>query len=351
MDPVSRRQFLERTAGAAAAAAVAGWPAAGLAAQRTMFISLNGAVAPRVGPWPEKARLAARIGYGGVDWDFGPAKAAGADATKALFEALKIRPTIVNLPMQPLAGDDDAFNEKLPQLAEDAAFAAAIGCDRMMMVLSPTSGLPKDEERDLVVRRLGAVSGVLKAHDLRLGLEFLGPLYMRMAVPAPAPGGGPVGAPPRTGGAPMAPGGAARGGGRGQGRGPRIPFIWTLPETVALARDCGPNIGAILDVWHWHHSEGTIADILATDVDRIVHVHLSDAKPMPPEDVRDNMRLMPGEGTIDLVGFLQALRKIGYGGGVSPEPLGRIPQDMTAEEAATLGFETTSAVMKKAGVL
>jgi sugar phosphate isomerase/epimerase len=329
MTPVTRRQFLERTAGAATAAAVLGWPAARIAAQGRMFISLNGAVAPGVGPWPEKARLAARIGYGGVDWDFGPAKAAGVDATRALFDELKIRPTIVNLPLQPLAGDDDAFKAKLPQLADDAAFTAAIGCDRMMMVLSPTSALPKDEQRALVVRRLGAVSGVLQASRIRLG------------TPAPAPGGGPAGNPPSEGR-------AARGG--GAGRGPRIPFIWTLPETVALARDCGPNIGAILDVWHWHHSGGTIADILATDVSRIVHVHLSDAKPMAPEDVRDNMRVMPGEGSIDLVGFLQALQKIGYTGGVSPEPLGRT-QGMTAEDAAKLGFDTTMAVMKKAGVI
>jgi sugar phosphate isomerase/epimerase len=63
------------------------------------------------------------------------------------------------------------------------------------------------------------------------------------------------------------------------------------------------------------------------------------------------MRLMPGEGIIDLVGFLQALQKIGYNGGVSPEPLGRIPADMSTEDAAKLGYDTTLAVMKKAGVI
>ena len=41
------------------------------------------------------------------------------------------------------------------------------------------------------------------------------------------------------------------------------------PETVALAKDCGPNIGAVLDVWHWHHSGGTTKDILDAGVDRI----------------------------------------------------------------------------------
>jgi len=269
----------------------------------------------------DKIRLAAKTGYGGVDWDLGPAKTAGLETTKALFAELKIRPTITNLPMArplPFAGDDAAFTEALKPLADDAAFIAGVGCKKMMLVLSATSPTPKDEFRKLVVQRLSAVSEVLQKANLRLGLEFLGPLYMRT--------------------------------GAGRDGQPRIPFIWTLPETVALAKDCGPNMGAVLDVWHWHHSGGTVQDILDAGNDRIVHVHISDAKPAPAEEVRDNQRVMPGEGSIDLLGFLQALKKIGYADGVSPEPLGRIPAEMSPEEGAKLGLETTLAVMKKAGV-
>jgi sugar phosphate isomerase/epimerase len=127
--------------------------------------------------------------------------------------------------------------------------------------------------------------------------------------------------------------------------------MWTLSETAALAKDSGANIGVVLDVWHWHHSGSTIADILATEKDRIVHVHVSDAKPQPPDEVRDNQRVMPGEGSINLVGFFQALKKIGYADGVSPEPLGRVPADMSPEDGAKLALETTLAVMKRAGVM
>ena len=95
---------------------------------------------------------------------------------------------------------------------------------------------------------------------------------------------------------------------------------------------------------------GTVADIVATDRSRIVHIHVSDAKPQPPEEVRDNQRHMPGEGVIDLVGFFQALKKIGYQDAVSPEPLGRVPESMTPEDGARLGLDTTLAVMKRAGV-
>jgi sugar phosphate isomerase/epimerase len=119
---------------------------------------------------------------------------------------------------------------------------------------------------------------------------------------------------------------------------------------VDLAKDCGPNIGAVLDAWHWHHSGGTAAEIIAAGKSRIIHVHVSDARQAAPETVCDSPRLMPGEGVIDLTAFFQALSKIGYDGGVSPEPLGRVPVEMTADEGAKLGLDTTLAVMKKAGV-
>jgi sugar phosphate isomerase/epimerase len=317
---LTRRDFLERTL---CAGALAAFSKPGQAAQQPtggMFVSLNGALTPKVGG-VDKVRLAAKLGFGGVDWDLGPAKTAGLDATKALFAELKIRPTITNLPMArplPFGGETAAFQEGLKTLADDAAFIAAVGCKKMMVVLSATAPTAKDEYRKLVVERMSAVSEALQKVNLRLGMEFLGPLYMRQ--------------------------------GPGREGQPRTPFIWTLPETVALAKDCGPNIGAVLDVWHWHHSGGTVPEILAAG-DRIVHVHISDAKPAPPEDVRDNQRFMPGEGSIDLVAFLQALKKVGYADGVSPEPLGRIPPEMSAEEGAKLGLETTMAVMKKAGVV
>ena len=107
----------------------------------------------------------------------------------------------------------------------------------------------------------------------------------------------------------------------------------------------------ILDAWHWHHSGGTVADIRAAKPERIVHVHVSDAKPMPPEEVQDNMRHLAGEGVIDLVGFFQALKAIGYQGGVAPETIGpRIPDGMPPEESARLALDATTAILKKAGV-
>ena len=285
-----------------------------------MFVSLNGAVTRGVGG-ADKIRLAAQVGYGGVDWDLGPAKAAGLDATKALFAEVKIVPTIVNLPLArpfPFAGDDPGFAEALKGLADDAAFTAAVGCRKMMVVLPASTTMGKDAQRKLAVDRLSAVAGILRTSNIRLGIEFLGPLYFRQ----PRPDGT-----------------------------PSEPFIWNMRDALALAKDCAPNVGVVLDAWHWHHSNSTIADILDAGAARIVQVHVSDAKAAAPEDVRDNQRLMPGEGIIDLVGFFQALKKAGYAGGVSPEPLGRVPASMNPEEGAKLALDTTVGVMRRAGVI
>ncbi len=295
-----------------------------------MFVSLPPwAVARNVG-WPEEARLAARVGYKGVDWPFGAVRTAGVDATRALLDELKIVPTIVNLPMRdPLGPDDSAFDAQLPKLDEDAAFCRAIGCSRFQFVLGPTTlnGQTKDERWTHVQRRLAAISAVLATHQMRMGLEFLGPLVFRM--PRPRAGGAPADS--------TAP--------------PPVPFVWTLRDTLALAEASGPSIGVTLDAWHWYHSGGTVADIRAARASRIVHVHVSDAKPMPPEQVRDDMRWLPGEGVIDLVGFFRALKAIGYRGGVAPETIGpRIPADMPPEASARIALEATLTVMRKAGV-
>jgi len=312
---VTRRDFLERAACAGALLAAA---RPGAAAADAMFVSLNGSVTRGLGG-ADKIRLAAKVGYGGVDWDLGPAKAAGLEATKALFTELKLRPTVVGFPMArplPFGGEEAVFREALKPLAEDAAFTAAVGCRTMMLVIPASTTMTRDDQRKLAVDRLSAIDEVLRTSNVRLGLEFLGPLYFRLG---------------RAGGSPS------------------TPFIWNLPDALALAKDSGPTMGVTLDAWHWHHSRSTVADILAAG-DRILEVHVSDAKPAPPEDVRDNQRFMPGEGIIDLVGFFQALKKIGYTAGVSPEPLGRIPADMSADDAARLALETTLAVMRKAGV-
>ncbi|MEO8562455.1 MAG: sugar phosphate isomerase/epimerase [bacterium] len=333
-DRIDRREFLTRSALGAVALTlprIEPMPRALGLAPAGMFVSLPPwAVARNVG-WPEQARLAARVGYRGVAWPFESARSVGVDATRALLAELAIEPTVTNLPMQdPLGSDDAAFEKQLPMLAEKAAFCQAIGCRRFQYPMSATTldGQSKADRWNHVQRRLAAVDAVVGKYDMRLGIEFLGPLMFRMRRSRP-------GAPPPD---PATP--------------PPVPFVWTLNDALALSEASGANIGVTLDAWHWYHSGGTVADIRAAKASRIVDVHVSDARPMAPEDVRDDMRWLPGEGVIDLIGFFQALKAIGYQGSVLPEVIGpRIPKEMVPEESARIALDATIAVMRKAGAV
>ena len=178
--------------------------------------------------------------------------------------------------------------------------------------LLPSSEQPKDETRRVWRTRIARCAEVLAKHKVRLGLEFVSPVHLRKRF--------------------------------------TYEFIWRMDETLEFAKQCGPNVGLLVDSWHWHHAEATPKDILAAGLENVVHVQVADAPKLPPEEIRDNERLMPGEGIIDLAGFFQALRKIGYKHGVSPEIFGRGLKEMPPEEGARLGLETTQAAMKKAGV-
>jgi alpha-L-fucosidase len=275
-----------------------------------MFVSLNSSLTKKM-EWPEFARLAAATGYGGVDVNLSAAQAQGADATRALLRDLKLRPGAINLPVQ-FTGEDAVFRQGLARLGDAATFAAAIDCPRMVTVLPPSSATPKEQLRPLLRDRVAAMAEVLERSKVRLALEFLGPLHFRTRQPHE--------------------------------------FIWRMDEALAFSKECGDNVGLLLDAWHWHHTGATAADIKAAGRARIVHIHVSDAKAQPPEEVRDNQRLLPGEGVIDLVTFFRTLNEIGYADAVSPEPLGRIPESMSSEEGARLGLSSTTSAIRKAGI-
>lgn len=298
-----RREFIGSALALAAASR--------LSAAGGMYLSLNGSLTGGRPPWPDFARLAARLGFGGVDVNLGAAMREGVDATRALFDDIRIKPSNTNLPVN-FAGAEEAFQSGMKKLGDAVRFAEAIGCPCMLGILPPSSSTPKVELHKLLKERLAAIAEVLRQSNLRLSLEFLGPLHFRSRAP--------------------------------------FEFIWRMDEALAFAKELGPNAGLTLDVWHWYHAGATKADIVAAGKARIVHVHLSDCPKMAPEEVRDDHRVLPGEGVIDLVGFLQTLKRIGYEGGISPEPLGRIPKDMPPEDGAKLGLDTALAVMRKAGV-
>jgi len=135
---LTRREFLASSTLAAGLSR----PAAGAAAR--MYVSLNSSllVGGKVG-WPDFARLAAKMGYGGTDFNLNAARMEGLEPTRALLAELKIKPAVCGLPVAATCGDAAAFQESMKGLDDAAQFAAAVGCPRMTLVVSPGSQVPK----------------------------------------------------------------------------------------------------------------------------------------------------------------------------------------------------------------
>ena len=164
------------------------------------------------------------------------------------------------------------------------------------------------------VTRFQPIAAILSDSGVSLGLEFIGPKTLRDTQ--------------------------------------EYPFIHTLEDMLALGRDIGPNVGLLLDSYHWYTSHGTLDSLKALTPAQVVYVHVNDAPAGVPVDQQlDGVRALPGAtGVIDIGGFLKTLQGIGYDGPVTPEPfvnLSALPSD--AARLRTVGAAMAD-IWQKAGL-
>jgi sugar phosphate isomerase/epimerase len=247
--------------------------------------------------------LAARHGWAGCDLAAAEAAQLAAaqspDAVAEIFAAAGVRPGGWGLPINWRAPYDQAA---LDALAAQAAVAAQLGCTRAYTWVMPGSNeRPFRENFAYHVAQLGPVARVLADHGCRLGLEFIGPRTLR--------------------------------------EGQRYGFIYSADAMLGLAAAVGPNVGLLLDCYHWYTGTGAPCDIRALRADDIVYVHVNDAPAgVAVEQQLDQVRRLPGDtGVIDIAAFLAALAEIGYDGPVTPEPfeprLAALPADEACQQA------------------
>jgi sugar phosphate isomerase/epimerase len=276
-----------------------------------MLLTLNPVITGGRVNWPELAKVAHEAGFSGVEVPVVAALPGGVEKARAVLDANGVKPGAIGLPVD-FRQDEATFARDLALLPAAAEFAAKIGCPRMATWILSSAELPLAEQRALVGDRMKRVCAVLERSNVRLGLEFLGPLHIRKRFPHE--------------------------------------FIWRMNDMLAFARECGSNCGLLLDSWHWHHAGATPEDIVKAGRAAIVHVHLADAADLPPEQVKDNERLLPGEGVVNWKGFFGSLKEIGYRDAVSPEVFGRGLKDMPLGEATRITREAAAKVMKQVGV-
>lgn len=207
----------------------------------------------------------------------------GVDKSKELLTQNGVGIGSIGLPVE-WRSTEELFVQGIHKLAAAAEAASLLGCCNCCTYILPSTDMKAAAFMTTAIRRLRICAQILGAYGIRLGLEFVGPHHLRTNW--------------------------------------ANPFIWTLEETLALIEAINErNVGLLFDSYHWYTNEMTVEDIKTLRSEQIVHVHINDAQNVPVTEVRDNERLYPGEGIIDLAGFLTGLQSIGYQGAVSQEVL------------------------------
>lgn len=302
---LTRRNFLAWTAATASGLSLF----AGSTGGRRMKISLNcGALGVRVS-FSEAVELAARYGFEAVTPDVGALVSMSDAEIDELKQRLADHGLVLGaagLPVE-FRKDADTFRSGLDRLSGAAEALRKAGCSRMGTWILPGSAeLTYLQNFRLHTERLTAIAGVLDKHGILLGLEYVAPRTSWMTQ--------------------------------------RFPFIRTMAETKDLIREIGrPNVGFVLDSWHWWHAEETEQEILSLRNEEVVVVDLNDApEGIPKEEQLDSKRRLPAAtGVIPVKEFLGALVQIGYDGPVRAEPfddsLARLqPEKAVAETAEAM---------------
>lgn len=105
-----------------------------------------------------------------------------------------------------------------------------------------------------------------------------------------------------------------------------------------------PNGGLLIDIWHMTRPGIPYQEIAALPAAYIAHVELDDAAAtMEGSYFEDTSfrRLLPGEGSFDVPGFLSAIDATGYRGVFGVEILSETMRSLEPEEAAKRSFDAT----------
>ena len=265
--------------------------------------------------------LAARNGFSGVDFSIQAVADAvaqdGFDAVANIFETHKVLPAAFGLPVE-WRKDESTFQQGLKELPRLAKLAQDLDCTRCGTWVLPDNGEPLEEYAARSKKRFAEMAKILAEQGIRLGLEFLGPQHFRPD--------------------------------------PDNAWFYDLPGVMEVIEEIEEehiieNLGVLIDGWHWYTNGGTMMDLAAVPLEKIVHVHINDAPDLPIHEQQDKTRLLPGEsGIIDVVGLLKTLGALGYDGPVAVETFSETLNAMNPEEAARHAGQSMTKIFADAGI-
>lgn len=220
------------------------------------------------------------------------------------FTKSKIKPFAFNALEFITFRDEKGYQEILDNLKFLCDVGNVIHCKKIVVV--PTfdvGGYTKQEIKDESVKRLTELAGIAKEYEVKLAFEFVG--YPNCSVN-------------------------------------RFDQAYEIVKTTDL-----DNVGIVLDCFHFHAMGSNIEDLKKADAKKIFIFHIDDSEDLPVGAARDDKRLWPGDGAIDLDQILSTLKDIGYDEMVSVELFRPEYWDWDIEETIKTGKEKTINVVSK----
>ena len=276
--------------------------------------SLHGSILKAGYSLEEMLALAKRFGLPGVDASFGAVRPLVEETSPAsvrdLFAAHGALPAYMGFIPAGIFAPEAEFMQSLDQFSENCAVAASVGCHRTGSYFPNRMSLPPDEARRILRDRTGILAERAEPHGVAIGLEFLGLRTFRLDEPHA--------------------------------------FINNVPDTITMLRETGrPNVGLILDSFHYFTSGGDLSQIRSLRAQDIVHLHVNDAPHADVMSLEDTDRVLPGRGVIDLVGWFQAIAEIGYDGYVAIEIFDEAFRSQDREVAVDIAKQALDAVLER----
>ena len=258
---------------------------------------------------------AAQYAFEAIEADAGWLTSASAGDAARFLDRMKEKKIVwaqAGLSVEFRKGEDE-FQAGMKTLPATAKALKRAGVERVGTWLMPMSSeLTYLENFKQHARRLREAASVLGDQGCRLGMEYVGPKTLWASG--------------------------------------RYTFIHTMREMKELIAEIGkPNVGMVLDTWHWYTAGETVADLKTLTNHDIVSVDMNDAPTGIPVDqqVDGKRELVCATGVIDIAKFLNALNSIGCDAPARCEPFNAPLRAMAPDQA----LQTTISAMKKAFAL
>jgi 2-keto-myo-inositol isomerase len=218
---------------------------------------------------------------------------------KKLFDGSSVKPLSINSIEHVTFRDAAAYAGIRAECEEFCSTAAAIGCPYVVIVPGnfPPGGLSSYEVIEVTVGVLRELASIAERHNVALAFEFLGQ---------------------------------------------KDCSVQTLELADEIVQKVNRrNIGLVIDSFHFHTGASTIKMIDALDPKRLFIFHINDAEDLPPDQLTDALRLMPGQGILKLKEMIEAFKRIGYDSVASveifrPEYWERDPFEVAREAKAAV---------------